>query len=525
LRGTVCAAALATAVAAASLVATSLPAAAAHDGPRDKHKPKHKETAHVSKDPFDSMPKGPLQIIISIDQQRLHLYSSGAHVTDALIASGMPGHATPMGVFSVIEKDRYHQSNIYSGAPMPFMQRITWSGVAMHEGVGLGHPASHGCIRLPHEFAARLFTLRSIGARVIIARPELKLADIADPHLFVHKTAPPPAPSAAAPAAMEPIKTAQSIDSSKTTDAVASDASAGPVDGTRAFVSVKDQVAPAAAARTDNAEGKASRQPDAPKAGDARATAPQPIEDAAAHKPATVSDTAAQAPAETAPADTTATTTVTAPKPNPKVDSNADLRLEAAPAPGETGKPATPAIDVASPTPADATPATAPVPAPKPAVIAKPAKHDPIAIFVSRRTKKIYVRQDFAPLFDAAVTIAHPDEPLGTHVFTAMGYLDGGTTFRWNVISLPGDEPKAPRTAEKDGKGKKHEAAKANPNKPNPDPQPPQTPQQALARIEIPQSVIDQISELMMPGSSLVISDQGLGEETGEGTDFIVVTR
>ena len=165
-----------------------------------------------------------------------------------------------------------------------------------------------------------------------------------------------------------------------------------------------------------------------------------------------------------------------------------------------------------------------PVPAPKPPVIAKPLKHDPIAVFVSRRTKKIYVRQDFAPLFSAAVTIERPDEPLGTHVFTAMGYLDDGTTFRWNVVSLPGEEPKPARAtekkSEKDAKGKKHEAAK-----PNPDPQPPETPQQALARIEIPQSVIDQISELMVPGSSLVISDQGLGEETGEGTDFIVVTR
>ena len=264
LRGTVCAAALATALAAMSLVAVSLPAAAAHDGPKEKHKPKHREAAHVPKDPFDSMPKGPLQIIISIDQQRLHLYSGGAHVTDALIASGMPGHATPMGVFSVIEKDRYHRSNIYSSAPMPYMQRITWSGVAMHEGVGLGHPASHGCIRMPHEFAARLFLLHSIGARVVIAGPELKLAEIADPHLFVHKTAPPPASSAAAPALMEPIRTAQSIDSSKTTDAVVSDAPAGPVEGPRTFVSVKDPVA-SAAATADNADGKASRQPDAEK--------------------------------------------------------------------------------------------------------------------------------------------------------------------------------------------------------------------------------------------------------------------
>jgi hypothetical protein len=551
LRGTVCAVALATALAAMSLVATSLPAVAARDGPKDKHKPKHKETAHVSKDPFDSMPKGPLQIIISINQQRLHLYSGGAHVTDALIASGMPGHATPMGVFSVIEKDRYHRSNIYSSAPMPFMQRITWSGVAMHEGVGLGHPASHGCIRMPHEFAARLFLLRSLGARVIIARPELKLAEIADPHLFVHKTpAPPPAPSAAAPAPMEPIKTAQSIDNSKTTDAVVSDAPAGPVEGTRTFVSVKDPAA-SAAATADNADGRASRQPDAEKAAETRTVEPaaensaasspndhaadapaaaaeqQPTESAAASKPAKIDslstpspDAASQAPTAAASVEATAT----AAKPDPKIDSETDAKPDTAPSVGETSKPVTPAVDVASPTPADTTPSTVPVPAPKPPAIAKPLKHDPIAIFVSRRTKKIYVRQDFAPLFGAAVTIERPDEPLGTHVFTAMGYLDNGTTFRWNVVSLPGEEPKPARAtekkSEKDGKGKKHEAAK-----PNPDPQPPQTPQQALARIEIPQTVIDQISELMTPGSSLVISDQGLGEETGEGTDFIVVTR
>ena len=68
----------------------------------------------------------------------------------------MPGHLTPLGVFSVIERDRYHHSNIYDNAPMPYMERITWSGVALHEGVGLGHQASHGCIRMPHDFAARL---------------------------------------------------------------------------------------------------------------------------------------------------------------------------------------------------------------------------------------------------------------------------------------------------------------------------------------------------------------------------------
>ena len=133
------------------------------------------------------LPKGPVQIFVSIDQQKLHLYSDGAHVADTSVATGVPSLPTPTGVFSVIQKQVFHRSNIYSDAPMPFMQRITWSGVALHEGENIGHPASHGCIRMPGEFAARLYKFTRLGARVIVARGELKPADFADPHLFVHK--------------------------------------------------------------------------------------------------------------------------------------------------------------------------------------------------------------------------------------------------------------------------------------------------------------------------------------------------
>ena len=92
----------------------------------------------------------------------------------------MPALPTPTGVFSVIGKERFHRSNIYSGAPMPFMQRITWSGVALHEGENIGHPASHGCIRMPREFAMKLFSVTKVGVRVIIARSELKPVAFAD---------------------------------------------------------------------------------------------------------------------------------------------------------------------------------------------------------------------------------------------------------------------------------------------------------------------------------------------------------
>src|SRR5215469_14381755 len=129
----------------------------------------------------------PLQaplIAISIADQRLTLYDKGEVVTHAPVSTGMPGHPTPTGVFSVIAKETFHRSNIYSGAPMPFMQRITWSGVALHAGVLPGYPASHGCIRMPPEFAVRLYGLTRRGARVIIAHGEVRPVPFENPHLF-----------------------------------------------------------------------------------------------------------------------------------------------------------------------------------------------------------------------------------------------------------------------------------------------------------------------------------------------------
>ena len=134
------------------------------------------------KDGFVDIPKaGVLQIAISIGSQRLSLYRDGVRVAQSPVSTGTAGHPTPMGVFSVIEKDRFHRSNLYGNAPMFFMQRVTWSGVAMHEGMLPGYAASHGCIRLPREFAARLWPTTKLGVRVIIARGELAPVDFQHP--------------------------------------------------------------------------------------------------------------------------------------------------------------------------------------------------------------------------------------------------------------------------------------------------------------------------------------------------------
>jgi lipoprotein-anchoring transpeptidase ErfK/SrfK len=112
---------------------------------------------------------GPLLAVISLRKQRISVYGREGLITQSVVSTGQPGHPTPAGVFSVIQKQRFHRSNIYSAAPMPFMQRITWSGVALHAGVVPGYPASHGCIRLTPGFATELWGMTKVGARVVIA--------------------------------------------------------------------------------------------------------------------------------------------------------------------------------------------------------------------------------------------------------------------------------------------------------------------------------------------------------------------
>jgi hypothetical protein len=109
---------------------------------------------------------GGVSLHVSIRDQRLYVYRGGTLVAVSTVSTGMPGHRTPTGEFSVLQKRVWHRSNLYSNAPMPYMQRLTWGGIALHAGHNPGYPASHGCIRLPHAFARRLFGETALGTRV-----------------------------------------------------------------------------------------------------------------------------------------------------------------------------------------------------------------------------------------------------------------------------------------------------------------------------------------------------------------------
>lgn len=123
---------------------------------------------------------GPITIVVSTDRQHLTVYDGDKPVSETVVSTGTADHPTPHGVFSVIEKQVFHRSTLYDDAPMPFMQRLTWSGVALHEGRVTGRPASHGCIRLPAAYAKDLYRFTKRGVRVVISREDVKPIPLTD---------------------------------------------------------------------------------------------------------------------------------------------------------------------------------------------------------------------------------------------------------------------------------------------------------------------------------------------------------
>ncbi len=126
-------------------------------------------------------PKGPLMVLVSVPEQTMHVYRNGILIGRSTVSTGSPGHATPGGVFTILEKQKEHYSKTYDNAPMPNMQRLTWGGIAMHSGNLPGYPASHGCIRLPYDFSQLLFSATAQGGTVVVGDGKTPV-----PHLASH---------------------------------------------------------------------------------------------------------------------------------------------------------------------------------------------------------------------------------------------------------------------------------------------------------------------------------------------------
>jgi hypothetical protein len=405
----------------------------------------------------------PIAAVVSLRRQQITIYDAEGWILRAPVSSGQSGRETPAGIFSVIQKDAEHYSNLYDDAFMPHMQRLTWSGIALHGGVVPGHPASHGCIRLPYEFAERLFDMTRLGMRVIVAPADVAPVSIAHPALFQPKA---DAGAAARARAAEAEKATKKADEARLAVFKASREAA------QAMVPVRV---------AENLKLRAEAQLDASE----RALASAPSAEA--------KEQAEEARNKAASLITELSAKLAAAKSGlqPKLDAVGPAR-EALVA-------------------AEAARAAADEEARKAA-----RDLEPISVFISRRTQHLYVRQGFEPILDTPVTILDPDRPIGTHVFTAMRRAQDGLNMRWSVVSLVGGHSAASAS---DAEGTVHEDRIGNP-------QARDTlagAKEALDRVSIPAETLDRLAETISPRSSLIISDEPLSSETGQGTEFVVL--
>lgn len=147
-------------------------------------------------------PQGPILVVVSLGEQRASVYRNGVRIGLATVSTGKTGYETPTGVFTILQKHREHYSNRYNNAPMPFMQRLTWDGIALHAGNVPGYRASHGCVRLPYAFSELLFGLTTAGMTVVITDAASPAPTVVYPTLFVAAEQVPGAPVATAVSAL-----------------------------------------------------------------------------------------------------------------------------------------------------------------------------------------------------------------------------------------------------------------------------------------------------------------------------------
>ncbi|MGY3446987.1 lipoprotein-anchoring transpeptidase ErfK/SrfK [Bradyrhizobium sp. USDA 4473] len=346
----------------------------------------------------------PIMAIVSIKAQKVTFYDADGWIYRAPVSSGVKGRETPAGVFALVEKDKDHHSTMYDDAWMPNMQRITWNGIALHGGPLPGYAASHGCVRMPYDFAEKLFDKTRIGMRVIIAPNDPEPVDFTHPALFVpNAEAIAAAPARAEKLAREAADAAKAADEAKKASAAAAkDAALSTPAALRKLEQIKTR-ADAAVALADKTLAKANTDQAKARAEDLKQKA------VAKAAEATTQFEAAQGDAK------------------PKLDAAAAAK-EAAKA-AETKK-------------ADTQ---------KAATEAKLAL-EPVSVYISRATQKLYVRRnthkpwaDGGEVFDSSievpVTIRDPDKPIGTHIYTAMAR--NGSGLRWTQVTIDdGDNAK-----------------------------------------------------------------------------------
>ena len=466
---------------------------------------------------------GPLIAVVSIGDQRINVFDKNGRVAHAPVSTGKPGHRTPMGAFSIIQRKVQHTSNLYF-AEMPYMQRLTWSGIALHAGVIPGYPASHGCIRLPMSFARELYRMTELGTRVIVAPDEATPQPITHANLFAPQ-----------PVDIKPLLTRIAPDRDAAGLMTVAFAANTPPQRAPQMIpgvmrlgvaSANEKAAPPSAGQTGASEAKTLDE----LRRDAEAAVAQTSERAkdaerelvelrGRHAKAIstfsgLERASSRAVARLEGAQTAFSRARTVRAVEAAIDAEQRAALAVADIAadlddvGPDAKVARDEIQEAR----EKLRATRATQADAQSLVRELDRMaKPVHVKISAKTGMIYVRQGYEPILEAPVTIKDADQPLGTHVFTAMSTAEKTAT--WSVVSIE----------QKDAVRERRRAQRAA-AAPAPD-MPSATPAEALDRITIPDDVRRRVSELLTPGSSLIVSDEPPSRETGKGTDIIVVTR
>lgn len=540
---------------------TKRPPPSVTDTVSDKASSKTSKTEMIVERPVS----GPMVINVSLSRQRLVAYDGTERIADSPVSSGRVGYSTPMGVFSVLEKKRMHHSNLYENAPMPNMQRLTWSGVAMHAGALPGYPASHGCVRLPPGFSKKLFGITKVGTRVIITRDPVTPIAFAHDRLFGAY-----APEDELVTGSTRVKVA---DASRAVSEPRGNAVSEAL-GVRTAAAAGVEDVPQSAVSSVRPSLRERRRAEAERlTGEIRAAGYEKAAKAAALAPLQEAAQKAKEPLVAARADAERADEALRKLETARAKGERELAFLQTPEPEPTGKkkrkakkakvldPAKRAARIAELTaelaelPTETAAARVATEAANAHLaevleVAKDAEGQrraamtelmeanaalsrllekeraakrldakrnlPVTVFISRSKKRLYARLGFETVLDVDVAFDRPDEPVGTHVFTALAYADDRTQMQWSAVSVPHDPT---RSSKKKDKAKSGEQPVASVNLGA------QTPAAALDRIVIPEDVREQIVDLMKPGSAVIVSDLGLSNETGAYTDLIAAIR
>lgn len=465
----------------------------------------------------------PMTLIVSLDDQKVDVYRGTKLITSSNVSTGMRGHTTKSGVFTVLEKKRRHYSNLYNGAPMPWMQRLTWSGTALHAGALPGYPASHGCIRMPYSFAPKLFEMTEVGEHVVISRNHPK------PRMIQHSKLFQPLPMPTPPVVSKEDRARQKA-AVEEGDAQSLAAAASPVILANAKVSA-DTSAATKDAEADTKTDVVSEE--SPKRHAADVNGDEPRIHAVSNKGADVVDTdhaidpragsglAHAVSDEGADRGTDHAVKVDQPMSFAAKKLNAG-GLSAA---NEAAEPRNEAplrilitkttkrdrirgvqfqladLGYLEPQMFDGTFGTLTIDAIK----SFQRDHDmpPSGAVTDDVVKAIYaangkdmppnghlfVRREFDHVYDVPAEIKREGEDLGTHVFTALKFSSGDTKAPWMAVSTNDGDPYA-----------------------------------ALDRVEIPEEARQWISERLTPGSSLIVADTAVNTAAlPKGADYVVL--